>query len=263
MTDRPTQTQIRNWLEGRLSPADCDAFEAALEADPDFAEDVLRQQDALPRYADTASELHAVFPLEDAVPAALLARLGLAAASESAAGTDNVIDFAAARARRAPHAVWRWIGGGALAASLALAVMLAPQLRQAEPGAGPDASFELALSTTPSAAVARLANGSTLRPVLSFAAADGRWCREFVIAARSAGETGSRSGIACRTGDGWSIEASATAGDEQGSAPGIRTAAGTDTAPLDGAYARLGASDPVAADQERDLIAKGWPHAAK
>ena len=81
-------------------------------------------------------------------------------------------------------------------------------------------------------------------------AADGRWCREF----RSGGETA----LACRKDAGrWTIEAhgKAAAGPDAGS---IAMAGGADPAPLDAAYRRLGASDPVSAVQERALIGKGW-----
>lgn len=255
MTPRPTAGQIRNWLDNRLPPEQLAAFEAALDADSDFAEEVLRLQDDMARYREIDGGLHAAFPVEDAVPPALVAGLGLGAAAPP---EDNVIDLAAARARRKPPAAWRWVAGGALAASVAIAVLLVPQLRQQGPGAAD--GFQLAMSQTPSANEARLADGGKVRPTLSFAAADGRWCREFEMTARSGA---ARSGIACRTGKAWSIEASVASDTRSAGSDRIRTAAGTDTASLDATYDRLGGSDPIVIDKEKDLIANGWPKSAK
>jgi hypothetical protein len=96
----------------------------------------------------------------------------------------------------------------------------------------------------------QLADGRTLTPVLTVRAADGRWCREF----RAGGETA----LACRQdARRWTIEAhgAAASGPDAGS---IAMAGGADPAPLDAAYRRLKASDPVSADEERALIGKAW-----
>ena len=207
------------------------------------------------RYQENDGGLHAAFPVEDAVPPALLAGLGL---GDAAIPVNNVIDLTTARLRSKPPAAWRWVAGGALAASVAIAVMLVPQLRQQGPRAAD--GFQLALSQTPSATEARLADGRTVRPTLSFAAADGRWCREFELTARSGA---ARSGIACRTGKAWSIEATVASDAQSAGSKQIRTAAGSDTASLDATYDRLGGSDPIVMDKEKDLIANGWLKSAK
>jgi hypothetical protein len=117
-----------------------------------------------------------------------------------------------------------------------------------QPANPPDA-LSGALERTAALAPARLADGRTVTPMLTVRAADGRWCREY--------RAGDETALACRTAGRWSIEAHAHAG--KAADPGaIAMASGADTAPLDGAYRRLGASDPLSAAEESKLLADGW-----
>jgi anti-sigma factor RsiW len=225
MTDDEDE-RLAAWLDGALSPEEAEAFAAALDADPALAAKAEAWR------ANDQALAGAFFAAERPIDDALIARLGLA--SVPVAANDNP---------RRSRLGWL-AAGSALAASLVAALVFTVRT----PAPGDDLSA--ALERTASLASVQLADGRTLTPLLTVRAADGRWCREF----RSGGETA----LACRKDAGrWTIEAhgQTAAGPDAGS---IAMAGGADPAPLDAAYRRLGASDPVSAEQERALIGKGW-----
>lgn len=249
MSARPTPDAIRLWLDDALPEAEMAAFDAALDSDPDFAEEVARMQDNTARYRGNDVRLQAAFPVEDALPANLVARLGLPVSGNQ---SGNVVNLAAARQARAGLRRWPWIAGGALAASIAIGLVLIPHA--GAPDIGASESFQTALSQLPAGREIMVDQDARLKPVLSFAAADGRWCREFQLSASK----GAQSGIACHADTQWKIETLTKPGTEQQATGGIQTAGGQDTAPLDAVYARLGASDPLTVEKEKYLIAMGW-----
>jgi hypothetical protein len=248
---KPTDEQIVAWLDGALSDADKVSFEAAMEADPVLAEQVLRWQ-------NNDGLLKAAIP-EEPVSDALLAGLGLAPESVEA----TVINLADVRAaldeKRAAKASLfnrlRWPAMGALAASVAAAVVLLPQLRGDAPvGLEGSKAFQVAMQSNASTQGRKLEDGRLAMPMLSFKAGDGRYCREFHVS----GSAGAESGIACRGAERWSVEALVKGGagpEDQGE---VRTAAGANGSSLDATYEKLNASDPMAAVEERDQIAKAW-----
>jgi hypothetical protein len=119
--------------------------------------------------------------------------------------------------------------------------------------AQPDA-FSIAMSKTPSAATAQLGGNRSITPRLTFAAKDGRYCREFLEA--NGGQTST--GIACQSDGKWSVEARVKGGEALPNSEDIMTAGGEEASALDAAYERLGASDPINADAEQDLIQRKW-----
>ena len=217
--------QLAAWLDGALPPMAAEAFAAKVAHDPSLAAqaEAWRAHDRQISDALNAAER----PIDDA----LLARLGLNAAPVAA--NDNP---------RWPAR--RWLAGGtALAASVAAAVLLT--LRAPAPGD----PLSDALDRTASQASAQLADGRTITPTLTVRAADGRWCREF--------REGAESALACRAGGHWSVEARSH-GAAASDSGGIAVAGGADPAPLDAAYGRIKASDPLSAAEERLLLANRW-----
>ncbi|HCF24957.1 MULTISPECIES: zf-HC2 domain-containing protein [unclassified Novosphingobium] len=232
MTDKTTpEERLSAWLDGALSPEEAAAFEAELERNPELAERAASWR------ANDSFIAGALAPLADQpIGDDLLAQMGLAEPQPMPiAANDNPV-------------WWRrsWVPvGGALAAGLALVLVL-----NQRPAALPlDGGLSLALDTTPALQQARLADGRTIEPVLTARAADGRWCREYRLA--------DQTGIACRTGQGWKVEAEGktpapqTGGD-------IQLAGGAGSAAINAAHARLGTADPLDAAGEQALIAKGW-----
>lgn len=224
------EERLAAWLDGELSPEEAAAFEREMEADPALAE---RAADW--RATDTAMA-GAFAPLAaEPIDAAMLARLGLAEpAAQALAANDNPPFW-----RR--HALPL---GGALAASLALVAFLGLQHGPVRPD-----PLSLALDTTPSGQVARLADGTTVAPVLTVRARDGRWCREYRTTADVA--------LACREAEGWKVEAQdKAAAPEQGG--DFALAGDEQSAAIDAAYDRIGASDPLGKAEETAIIGKKW-----
>jgi hypothetical protein len=235
---------IAAYLDGTLPDEELNTFEAEMDANPALAAEVLRLQrnDSLLRAAYDA-------PIAQGVDDALLARLGLGA---------QVVEFSAkewAKPAAANDNILRryWPVGGVIAASLlAFALITSPFASPADPTRSE--AFQAAMQTTPSRTVASLPQGRKLEPLVTFAAADGRYCREFALR----GKGGGQSGIACRGKSEWTIEA-LVKGAAELSVPGeIQTAGGADGSNLDAVYARLGASDPLDQSKESELISDRW-----
>lgn len=220
------------YLDGEMDEGQRNAFERECEADPTLAAE-------LARFAQNDALLHEAFdaPMDEPVDAALLERMGLAEPKPGrAAANDDTPGWNR----------WGWPAGGLVAASLALAVLFT--------GPSGMTPFERALDQTPSGQLASLEEGVSLQPVLSFQAADGRYCREYVLAEGNASE----SGIACRADGAWQVEFAGGDGTILANPDRIEVASGADDASLDEVYARLGAGDPLGADAENNLISKGW-----
>ena len=232
MTD-DTEEQLAAFLDGAMDDEAAAAFEARISADPELA---ARAELWLANDRRIAA---AFAPLaQDSISPELLERMGLM--QEAAAEV------------RAPVAAndnppwWRRYAvplGGAVAASL-VAVLSLPR-----GGGEPQRDLSFALETGRSLEAVRLADGSTVTPTLTVKAADGRWCREYRQQAAV--------GLACRDGGNWKVEGTgAGTGPADGSEIGV--ASGADSASLAGAFAKIGASDPLGNKEEGDLIARGW-----
>jgi hypothetical protein len=172
---------LSRFMDGELDLADRDALEARLEAEPALAAKLatLRQNDAL---------LAQVF---NSGPATRIP----AHATVALADRDNVVALPFGR-RFAP-----------LAAAASLVLGIGAVLMQLDtPTTGSrspamDAMLASALETLPSRADGwdTLEDGSQLRAVLTFPAADGKWCREFLMAS----DAKHWRGVACRDDDTW------------------------------------------------------------
>ncbi|MDH3714151.1 MAG: hypothetical protein OET44_09925 [Gammaproteobacteria bacterium] len=125
------------------------------------------------------------------------------------------------------------------------------------PGALEAASSGL-FDTTPSGALVQIDSGLELQPVLSFRDRNGRICRQYVITdTRSSGATAD--GVACRTGnDRWQVEFARLRNPAPASSPpGFAPASGGDSGTFNAAVNAL-VADPVAPEQERELIRSNW-----
>jgi len=250
-----TDAQLAAFMDGTLEDdALIAAIETAINADPALAE----RAEALAGASGTAAAVRDAFApvLEAPVPEHLARILAAPARAE-------VIDLAAARAARAlpPTAndaggSWRWPQFAAMAASLALGVMIGgPLLTGGGRTAASDGSLVLAsadvaamLDSAPSGQAVDLASLGTGEVVLTFRGADGRLCRQFMIA--GAGATGDALACADNAGE-WQIEAYG----RRAAPVGEMKLAGGDAAPaVVAAVDAIIASDPlVGADEAAAL----------
>ena len=222
------EDKLAAFLDGQMDDAEMAAFEARLASEPALAAQAEAWQ------ANDRRIVDAFAPVADMpLPADLLAKLKTTPSPVQAAN-DNAPWW-----RR--HAVPL---GGALAASLVALAMLTPN-----PNSGGQEDLAFALETGRSLTPVQLADGSTITPTMTVLAADGRFCREF--------QSGETLGLACREDGRWSVEAQ-TKGRGPAGQGDLAVAGGADAGALADAYARLGASDPMGAAEEGQLISKKW-----
>lgn len=116
------------------------------------------------------------------------------------------------------------------------------------------------LDAQPSKAAVNVALGGhsvSITPVMSFATADNRFCRQYDVAV----ENGTRAaGLACRTsGAPWTIEAHSIVAKAAQTGAGLSRPAGANTAPaIDAAADALIDGPALTLEREAALIANGW-----
>ena len=203
--------QLAAYLDGELSAEDKAAVAAAVAADPKLAQQVAAQRalrDRVRRAFDGT--------LDEPVPQRLL---------DAVRGSPG-IDLDAARARRRR----RWIAPTvwlAAAASIALAVLVAPRLLQLSSdesniimiGSNRTAGGELARALS-----LQLASEQSSRRVqlgVSFVAKSGEYCRTFIAAKKD----GSVAGLACHEQDSWRVDVLEPVTDSMGDRAAYRQAA--------------------------------------
>lgn len=240
------------YADGELDRADAARVEAAIATDPALAAAVERHRALRTRLASQFAGV-----LDEPVPERLLA----SARGDAAATADTVVDIRDLATRRAPapRRRWAWPEWGAMAASLLLGMLVVQvwHAREQDDGvlvAGADGllrahgplagALDAQLASAPDPA-AEVAVG------ISFRAADGRYCRSFVMRREPA-----RSGLACRDASGWQVpvlgEAAAGPGGELRLAstalsPAVRAEV---DARIDG--------EPLDAEGERAARDAGW-----
>ncbi|WP_116365821.1 anti-sigma factor family protein [Parahaliea mediterranea] len=216
------------------------------------AGDVARLEQRLAQEAPLAAELRRLKQADDAVRAfaeqgaaggvpSHVAEL-LAPVSQSA----RVIPFPSRRGRAAV--------GFAIAASLVASVglVLAPQWQAGDDGP----LLAQALETTPSSADEwlTLADGRSLRPVLSFAGDDGRWCREYQL--QDGGQQWR--GVACRGDSGWQTEVQVGEPADLDNSGDYLPAGADDVDAISDFIHRHAAGIPLSAAEEARLIDQHW-----
>jgi hypothetical protein len=118
-----------------------------------------------------------------------------------------------------------------------------------------DAVLAKALSTEPSAADgwSNVDDERALRVVLTFPAADGQWCREFMLAS----DASHWRGVACKGGKSWVTQVIGREVflEQQG---GYRTASAETSHPIEQFIDQTATDIALSADQEAALIASDW-----
>lgn len=229
MTDDP---DFYAWLDGELPEPQASAMAARVAADPELAS-FAEQHRAMAR------RLAAAFA---PVAAAQISERLRAAATPKPA---EVVDLASVRARRR-----RWsVMGLAVAASLALGFTIGgvlPRNGSSFRSEGVQLAAAGPLNEALDTQLASAGDQAGIRIGLSFRDQSGRYCRTFTADVQS--------GLACRSGEGWTIEGLVRGEPKSGN---YRMAAGE--APALGALvdSRL-AGEPLDATAEMKLVREDW-----
>lgn len=228
--DETALARLIAYVDGELPPAEAQAFEAEMAADPALAAEVIRHRALAERVGRAFDGV-----LDEAIPPQLLATAH--AANDRAGGRPRVA------------ALPRW---AALAATLAVGVMAG---RLALPDSGVLAQRDGALVAKGRLETALntqlAADPGAVKVGVSFKTADGRYCRTFESAPDRL------AGLACRSDDHWAAR-TVTAWAPAAAQSAYRTA-GSDTPPevLAGVDSLI-AGDPLDAKAERAARDKGW-----
>jgi anti-sigma factor RsiW len=237
-----TPELLAAYADGELDAGQARAVEAEIAADAD-----LPAQLAAHRALRNRLAAHFAPIAEQPVPERL--RQMLAGGNSGSAGEANVIDFAAAAAkRRKPTSfpTWARIAGPALAASLVLA-LVGFGLRPPVTYAGRDyASGDLASALDSQLAATGKAD-APVRVLLSFRDGQGEYCRGFTGAARS--------GIACRDDRGWRLRK--LPGGASGATTEFRQAGSPDMAVM-AAIQDMASGPALDAAEEQTAIRQRW-----
>ena len=243
--------RVSAYLGGMMTPQEAATFEQEIGGNSELASLVERWRgnDALLKQAFVTTEA-------GEISGTLLARLGLSEAgtAENVVALDSFRDRTGAQNDNPASPKWRWAMIGSIAASIVVAVTAGSYWIAMPSGIAAEAAFQTAMDGSASGVEVALNDTEKLTPVLSFKAKDGRFCREFAVVGPQKGNQG----IACKSGNQWTVEALVNGGWAPSSDGEIRTAGGTDGAALDDAYSRLGAGDPVSAEKENIYISNGW-----
>jgi len=238
MTQRDYEL-LSQHLDGELSAVDESALQRRLTTEPELRGTLEAMRLANSRVRDVvhAADL-------GPVPARVTALL-------QASPDNNVVPFPARRGRAAV--------GFAIAASLVAAagLLLAPQWQAVlHDGDSVDSLLAEALESTASSADQwrTLPDGSQFRPVLSFAATSGQWCREYQISV-----SGQPShGVACRGDSGWRTEVLVDGQIQAFSDNQYQPAGAGDLDEISSFINEHATAIPLSATEEAKLIENDW-----
>ena len=210
MNERLSGEDIAAYMDGEMSDAEAQDFEAVLQSDPLARAEVQHLQEVNSLLKGAYNEI-----LDQPVPLAVAGRVQSSLASAEPGSQASPVPMGGG---------WRAWGLQAIAASLLAIILSFPagfftsEWRQdavkAEAAAVQAADREAMAAALSEALEKRLsgvavdwhnqASGSSgaVTPVRTFRNADGRWCREYLEEATIAGSLDSRRAIACRESDG-------------------------------------------------------------
>lgn len=248
--------QLSAYLDGVLPDSEMDAITDALANSDELTARLARLRSADAWLQEQFSELDETPIRQETLD--LIANHGAAPAAES----NNVVSFQKPAPARTPSGWPAW--GQAIAASVTLVVGVLTGM-QIDSGSQPNESPQQVaglivvssplypvLQNTASMQSTALSGGRIATPTLSFASADGTYCRELTIVDA---RTENRS-LACQAEGGWLVRASVTT-PKTPETDGFTTASAS-TQLIDDAVRSLMQGDSLSLDQEKNLIEMGW-----
>lgn len=221
---------LSQYLDGELSPVAARQLEQRLQSEPDL-------QATLTDMGELDSRVKQAFAHTDKAPQYVEAMLRPAS---------NVV----ALPQRKQRSAWQY----AVAASLVAAagVLLAPQWQQSSL-TGPTLAAILESTPSMSDGWKTLANGSEVRPVLSFSSVEGNWCREYLLSVSGEGKRG----VACRESGQWNTRVIANT-ELPGSASEFRPAGAGDADAVASFLAQHAEGIALSAAEEQTVIESNW-----
>lgn len=237
MTVKPTQEELMGYADGQLDAEQTKRIEQALASHPELraaVEDHRRTRAAAREAVEAVTEA----PLSPG-----LAKLAVSLKAPHRRDPDAMARQGGPR-RMAPMLSWPIAAAACLVAGVVSAMLVARNddgLVRWRNGPSAGAVLARVLEASPSGE----ASGNA-KVVASFAAGDGRYCRQFEV-----GET--TDGVACRTDGTWNILVLAR---RPGGAGSYQAAGGGDAVAL--AVAGLQPGPRIEGDAEHQLIARKW-----
>lgn len=261
--DDATLEQLNAYLDGELDQRAKLAFEERLVREPELRKlfDGMRNVDS-----ELTASLGAVpqMPPSEALLASVKA-FAAAQAGDTAERGGNVVAF---ESRRKPQAAearsWRLpiaagvalcIGAGGMwmARSLQDGQVQVATVSISEGVVVKGGPLHMALELAASGEV-QPAGDEKVRPILSFVAKDGRFCREF----ESFGAKGSVVGVACKGDRGWTMEALLSAAAHLPNETQYAPASGFNAKALDDVVSELIDGEPMTVEAEAAARGDGW-----
>lgn len=243
-----TREQLTAYADGEASPEEAATIERAIADDPSLAE-------TLESIFALGDRVRAAMPLPDAnVSDDRLAALIQARLASPANGAE-VVDLTARRNAR-PAWIARAAWPSAIAATLVIGLGVGWLAKPSDdgllaPGARAGRDLTAALDSTPSGQITRVSADLSVKPVLTFPAADGALCRQFALEGKRP-----LAGVACREGEAWQVRAlTATAAASGGE---FTTAAGPGEDQVSALVEQLIAGEPLDGTEEAAKIRDKW-----
>ncbi len=241
MVDHVSDDDLFAYLDNAVPEAERARLESRIAGDPAL-------QARLERLRKANQILEAAFPMPQGAADALI----------------GVVEqgFAARAALRRTNSNLRWRRLAAAVAGFAIigaggywvgSINQSPSLMslaRVEPGN----RLYAALNSTPSGQTAALADGDSVKPILSFQAASGEYCREVEF---DHGATASV-GVMCREDGAWRVIVLIESEGGPDASGGYATVGDVAVMELEEAYARLNGGDPLSPEAEQAAIASNW-----
>jgi hypothetical protein len=246
------------YLDGELVVPERIALEARIHSEPKLAQGLMHIR-------SVDGQVREAMVLAAKVPASISALLedtrSTPKHADEAASSGNVLPFPGAVSRPNRQTGVRW--PQALAASLVAGVglLLIGDFSSPPPAAllpGNDSLLSAALDRESSGERwVALNDGRELRPVLTFAHEDGRWCREYLLRGETGVENSDWRAVACKNEDRWVTQAAGLESFLE-TTDAYRAAGSGDAVPVATFITQHAADIALGRDEERRLIESGW-----
>ncbi len=274
----PGDEKLMAYADGMLPASERAEIAALLERSAELRARVAMFTGTRPDVVGAPMSAILAAPVPNLLIAAVMGTAAGAAPAAAAQSSGAILTF---RPRAVKRSVSRRLWPAAMAAGIAGLALVAAEFMAirdfrgpaVETGAGIVAGTGLDMGAL-APKLAKLVSGSTvavtgssgadwaMTPKLTFAANDGRWCRE--VSLTNAGGAADYAFVACRAGrwfsrsGDWTVEAAAQTRKQTGPKLGPAGQSNAPPASIDSAITRLGSATPLTLADEEKYIGRGW-----